>query len=168
MERAAGPAGARLVAAAIVLSSAGVCLAWLLSAPRLYFAMARDRCFFPWFGRLHPRTGVPAAAIFLQGAAAALLVVSGTYQTLAAYAMFSAWLFYALTTAGLLRLRHTRPDAPRPFRVPGFPWTPLLFLLASAAFLMNTLIESPGPAAAALALTLAGLPVYRFWSKSHG
>lgn len=168
MERAAGPAGARLVAAAIVLSSAGVCLAWLLSAPRLYFAMARDRCFFPLFGRLQPRTGVPAAAIFLQGAVAALLVLTGTYQTLAAYAMFSAWLFYAVTTAGLLRLRRTRPDAPRPFCVPGYPWTPILFLLASAAFLVNTLIESPEPAAAALLLTLAGLPVYRFWSKSHG
>jgi APA family basic amino acid/polyamine antiporter len=168
MERVAGPPGGRLVAFAIVLSSAGVCFAWLLSAPRLYYAMARDGCFFPAFGRLHPAHGTPANAIALQGVVAGVLALTGSYQTLAAYAMFSAWFFYALTTAGLFRLRVRRPDLHRPFRAPGYPWLPALFLLAAAGFLGNTLVENPRPALIAVALMLAGVPAYRFWSKSNG
>lgn len=168
MERAAGPGGGRLVAGAILLSSMGVCLAWMISAPRLYYAMARDGCFFAACGRLHPRYGTPANAICLQGVVAAALAATGAYQALASFAMFAAWCFYVLATLGLFRLRRTRPELARPYRVPGYPLTPALFLLAALAFVFNTLKETPRPALLALSLMLAGIPAFRYWSRNHG
>ncbi len=163
--RAMGPAGGAFLAGLILLSVAGACNGWMMSTPRIYFAMARDGLFFQRFGEVHARFGTPARAILFQGAWSALLAVTGTYETLAAYAMFATWIFYGVSVLGVVRLRRTRPQAERPYRMWGYPVTPLLFAAAACGFVINTLIEAPGPAFTGLFLIAAGLPAYFFWHR---
>ena len=90
---------------------------------------------------------------------AVVLVVTGTYETLADYAMFAVWIFYGLMVLGLVRLRLTRPDLPRPYRMWGYPATAFLFLAVAAYFVVNTLVTRPGPSLAGLALMATGVRV---------
>jgi APA family basic amino acid/polyamine antiporter len=164
-ERSLGPAGARLVALTILLSIAGAANGWLLTAPRMYFAQARDGLFLRAFAAIHPRYQTPHFAVLLFGTWSAFVAVSGTYEALAAYAMFSAWVFYGLTAAGVFVLRRSEPERPRPFRMWGYPVTLLLFLVVAVAFVANTFAATPGPAAVASLIILSGVPVYYFWKK---
>jgi basic amino acid/polyamine antiporter, APA family len=162
-ERAIGPAGASIVALTILLSIAGGTNGWLMTCPRMYFAQARDGLFLRAFAAIHPRYQTPHFAILLFGAWSAFLAVSGTYEALASYAMFSAWVFYGLTAVGVLLLRRRQPDRPRPFRMWGYPVTLLLFLVVALAFVLNTFVATPGPALVATLIILSGVPVYYFW-----
>jgi len=164
-ERSLGPAGATLVALTILLSIAGAANGWLLTAPRMYFAQARDGLFLRAFAAIHPRYQTPHFAVLLFGTWSALLAVSGTYEALAAYAMFSAWVFYGLTAAGVFVLRRRQPERPRPFRMWGYPVTLLLFLVVALAFVANTFAATPGPALVATLIIASGVPVYYFWKK---
>jgi APA family basic amino acid/polyamine antiporter len=165
-ERAMGPAGGALVSLTILLSIAGAMNGWLLTAPRMYFAQARDGLFLRAFASIHPRHQTPHFAILLFGTWSAFLAVSGTYDALASYAMFSAWVFYGLTAAGVLLLRRRQPDRPRPFTMWGYPATLLLFLLVALGFVLNTLLATPGPAGVATLIILSGVPVFYFWKKT--
>ena len=165
-ERAMGPWGGTLVSAIILLSIAGTLNGCFLTSPRVYFAQARDGLFFRQFGEMHPRFKTPAFAIVAQALWAAFLVLTGSYDTLAEYAMFATWLFYGLMVAGVMVLRRTRPDLPRPYRMWGYPFTPALFLAVTAWFLANQIATRPGPALAALALIAAGIPAYFIWRKA--
>jgi APA family basic amino acid/polyamine antiporter len=89
-----------------------------------------------------------------------LLTLSGRFDQLFTYVIFAAWLFYAMTTAGVIVLRIRRPRAPRPYRTWGYPYIPLLFILASSALLVNTLIADPRDSLFGLAIVLLGVPVY--------
>ena len=129
----------------------------------MYFAQARDGLFLRRFGSVHPRHRTPGFAILAFGAWSGVLVLTGTYETLASYAMFSAWVFYGLTAAGVLVLRRTQPDRPRPFTMWGYPVTLLLFTGVALAFLVNTFLTTPGPAAVATIIILSGIPVYFVW-----
>lgn len=162
-ERAIGPAGASLVALTILFSIAGAANGWLMTVPRLYFAQARDGLFLRSFAAVHPRFQTPHLAILLFGLWSAILALSGTYETLISYAMFSAWVFYGLTAAGVLLLRYRQPDRPRPFMMWGYPVTLALFLAVAVAFLANLLVAAPGPALIAAAIIASGVPVYFFW-----
>ncbi len=162
-ERVLGPAGGKLVSAIILLSMIGTLNGAFLTSPRIYFAQARDGLFFRRFGDVHPRHQTPAFAIASQAVWAVVLLLSGTYETLADYAMFSLWFFYGLMILGLMVLRRRRPDLPRPYRMWGYPVTPLLFLAVAAWFLINTLITRPAPALAGLAFIVSGVPVYFLW-----
>jgi APA family basic amino acid/polyamine antiporter len=133
--------------------------------PRGYFSMARDGVFFPSFAKVHPTFGTPATAIAGVCVWAALLAVSGTFEQLLAYEVFVAWILYALAAGSVIMLRRKRPDAPRPFRVPGYPFTPLLFILAAAALVINTIIAQPRVASIGLAIVLAGAPAYWYWKR---
>ena len=164
-ERALGPAGGSLVSLTILLSIAGAVNGWLLTAPRMYFAQARDGLFLRAFAAIHPRYQTPHFAILLFGTWSAFLAASGTYEALASYAMFSAWVFYGLTAAGVLVLRRRQPDRPRPFAMWGYPATLLLFLLVALGFVVNTLLATPGPALVAALIMLSGVPAYYFWKK---
>lgn len=165
-ERSLGPAGGSLVALTILLSIACAINGWLLTAPRMYFAQAKDGLFLRAFTAIHPRYQTPHFAILLFGAWSAFLAVSGTYETLASYAMFSAWVFYGLTAAGVLLLRRRQPERPRPFAMWGYPVTLLLFLLVALGFVVNTFLATPGPALVATLIMLSGVPVYYFWKKT--
>jgi APA family basic amino acid/polyamine antiporter len=164
-ERALGPAGGTFVSLIILVSIIGTLNGCFLTSPRIYFAQARDGLFFARFGEVHPRFQTPAFAIAAQAVWALVLLLSGTYETLMDYAMFALWLFYGLTIFAVIRLRRLRPDLERPYRMWGYPVTPVLFVALAIWFLGNMLVTRPGPSLAGLALIAAGIPVYFVWRR---
>jgi APA family basic amino acid/polyamine antiporter len=160
-----GPAAAKLIAAVILVSIFSATNGLTISAPRVYYAMARDGLFFRTLGEVHPRYGTPAVSIGAGTLWAMVLAVSGTFEQLLTYVVFVGWIFYALGAACVFVLRRTQPDADRPFRVPGYPWTPMLFIVAAAALVGNTIATQPARAAIGIGVVLLGLPVYFIWRK---
>lgn len=165
-ERVLGPAGGTLVSVIILISIIGTLNGSFLTSPRIYFAQARDGLFFRRFGEIHPRFRTPGFAVAAQAIWAIVLLLSGTYESLTDYAMFAMWISYGLMVLGLMILRRTRPEMERPYRMWGYPVTPVLFLAVAVWFLANTLITRPWPALAGLAFIATGIPVYFVWRKS--
>jgi len=163
-----GPTAGRLIAAVILVSIFSATNGLTLTAPRLFYAMARDGVFFKRLGEVHPRFATPAFAIVAGSAVACVFAVSGTYEQLLTYVVFSAWIFYGLGAAAVFPLRRKEPDATRPFRVPGYPITPALFVLASAAIVVNAMFTQPGRAAVGLVVVATGVPAYFFWRRRSG
>ena len=161
-----GPAAAKLIAAVILVSIFSATNGLTISAPRVYYAMAKDGLFFRKLAEVHPRYGTPAVSIIAGTAWAMVLAASGTFEQLLTYVVFVGWIFYALGAACVFVLRRTRPDAERPFRVPGYPWTPLLFIVAAVALVANTIATQPGRAAVGIGVVLLGLPVYFVWRRA--
>jgi len=164
-ERAMGTWGASFVSLTILLSIVGAINGWAMTAPRIYFAQAQDGLFFRRFAEIHPRFQTPGFSILVFGAWSALLALTGTYENLASYAMFAAWIFYGLTSGGVLVLRRKFPDRPRPYRMTGYPLTLLLFIAVALGFVTNTIIETPGPAIVGVLLIAAGIPAYLIWKR---
>jgi APA family basic amino acid/polyamine antiporter len=162
-ERTMGSIGGRFVAFSILISIVGAINGWALTAPRVYFAQARDGLFFRRFAEIHPRFETPYVSILMFGAWSALLAITGTYETLAAYAMFAAWSFYAMTSLGVAVLRRRQPDRPRPYRMTGYPATLIVFALVALGFEVNTFVTTPGPAIIGSLFIASGIPVYFFW-----
>jgi len=160
-----GPGAGTLIAAAIVISMFGAANGITLTAPRVYYAMARDGVFFKRLAEVHPRFGTPAIAVIASSAWAAVLALSGTFEQLLTYVVFAGWIFYALGAMSLFVYRRTRPDASRPFRVPGYPWTPILFVLAAAAIVVNTLFARPVQGLLGLGIVFLGAPAYFLWKR---
>ncbi len=158
-----GPLAAKLIAATILVSMFSAANGLTLTAPRVYYAMARDRLFFRRVATLHPRFGTPTFAIVSSSAWAMLLALSGTFEQLLTYVVFTGWIFYALGALSIFGYRRRWPDAPRPFRVPGYPWTPLLFVASAAAIVLNTLATTPSRALLGLAIVSLGVPAYLVW-----
>jgi basic amino acid/polyamine antiporter, APA family len=128
--------------------------------PRVYFAMARDGRFFDSVAQVHPRFATPARAIVLQGAWASVLALTGTFQQIITYTAFPNYLFLSLAVLGLIVLRIREPGLHRPFRVPLYPVTPILFLLVFGWYLLNSLQHAFRDTMVGIGLTLAGLPLY--------
>ena len=160
-----GPGAGKLIALAILISMFSAANAVVLTASRVYFAMAQDGLFFARLGSVHPRWKTPAFAVTASCAWAAILALSGTFEQLLAYVVFTGWAFYALGAAAIFYYRRNAPDAPRPFRTPGYPLTPLVFIGVAAAIVLNTLFVHPGQAAIGIGLILLGVPVYWFWRR---
>ena len=99
------------------------------------------------------------------GAWSALLALTGTYETLAAYAMYAAWVFYALTSLGVIVLRRRQPDRPRPYRMTGYPVTLIVFALVAVGFVINTFFATPGPAIIGTLFIASGVPAYFLWKN---
>jgi APA family basic amino acid/polyamine antiporter len=163
MSAVLGPWAGRLIAAAIIIAMCSASLGIAITMPRAYYSMARDGLFFRSFAGVHPRYGTPAAAIVGLCTWSALLAVSGTFETLLAYVVFVGWIFYALGAAAVIVLRQRRPHVTRPYRVPGYPLTPVLFILAAIALVVNTIIAQPRVAAIGLAMVFLGAPAYYYW-----
>jgi len=164
-ERTMGPLGATVVSVTVLLSIVGAMNGVILTAARIPFAQAYDGLFFQRFTRIHPRYQTPSFAIVLQGMWAAILVLSGSYQTLFSYAMVGAWIFYTLTVAAVYILRRKLPNLARPYKMWGYPVTLCLFLLVSTCFVLNAFLTQPRPSLAALAIVASGIPIYFFWRK---
>ena len=168
-ERAAtalvGPSGATIVSLTVVTSTLGANAAAILGASRLLYAMAADGLFFRAAASVHPRYRSPHIAIVGLTIWASLLALTGTYQQLFTYVVFTSVLFSLLGGLTLFRLRKTRPTAARPYRVWGYPVVPGLFVLGSALMVANTLRERPFESLAGLGLLVAGLPVYAYWKR---
>lgn len=158
-----GDVAGRTIAAAIIISMFSAANGIALTLPRVFFVMARDGVFFRRLGEVHPRFGTPAHAVLALSGWAVVLAVTGTFEQLITYVIFAGWIFYALVALAVFVFRHTRPDAPRPFRVPGYPWTPALFVAAATALVLNTLVRQPLEALLGLGIVLLGAPAYGLW-----
>ena len=132
-------------------------------APRMYFAMARDGVFFKRLAIVHPTLGTPAFAIIAIAIWSALLATTGTFEQLLTYVVFTGWIFYGLGAMSVFVYRRREPDAVRPFRVPGYPVTPMLFVASAAALVLNTLVTQPTRAAAGVIAVLLGTPAFYAW-----
>ena len=165
LKRFLGPMAVSMTAVALMISSFGSLHASALANSRIPFAMARDGLFFRALVRLSPRSNVPVRAILAQAAWASILALSGSYDMLTDSVIVASWLFYGLTTASLFVFRKKMPDAPRPYRAFGYPVIPLIFILATAALLINTFIGAPRQALLGVAVLSAGLPFYWYWSR---
>ncbi len=162
-----GRAGAGLVAAAILISTLGANNGIVLTAARVPYAMARDGVLPHWLGEVHPRFLTPVPALIVQAVISCALTLTGTYDQLFTYVVFTAFLFYAMSCGAVVRLRHKAPPAvlPRPYRAWGYPVTPLVFIAFATWLVANTIVQSPRNAAVGTALVLVGLPVY-LWKRS--
>ncbi len=160
-----GPAGATLIALTVLASTLGADAAVILGASRLFYAMARDGLFFPAAAAVHPRYHSPHIAIVGLTIWSSLLALSGTYEQLFTYVVFVSVLFSLLGGLALFRLRRTRPDAERPYRVWGYPAVPALFILGALYMVINTLAERPTESLAGLGLLALGLPAFWSWKK---
>ena len=154
------PSGGLIVAILIAVSTFGTIGIFTMSAPRIYYTMARDGRFFRLISRLHPKRGTPVFAILLQSAwALVLLVFWGTFEDLIAYVVFMDWVFMILAAVSLFVFRRKMGPA-RSFRVPGYPLIPLIFIGISVWFVIYTSIGQPQQALWGTALLVIGLPVY--------
>jgi APA family basic amino acid/polyamine antiporter len=162
--------GAKVMAAAIMISTFGCINALTLTGARVYYAMARQRLFFNFAGKLNAAS-VPASSLVLQGLWAAVLVLPRTYDpatkawgnlysNLLEYVISAALIFYVLTVAAVFRLRIKRPDAPRPYRAIGYPFVPALYILAATAILAVLFVYRPATTWPGLVIVLLGIPVY--------
>lgn len=161
--RTLGPIGGTLVTITILLSIVGSLNGAILTPPRIYFAQARDRLFFSKFGEVHPRFETPAFGIAIQAIWAMLLAFTGTYERLIVLAVFAAWIFHALTVAGVIILRRKRPDLTRPYKMWGYPYSAVLFIAAALVLLGSMFAQSPGTVAWGLLFIAGGVPVYYLW-----
>ena len=158
-----GPVAGAVVSALILVSIFSALNGLILTTPRMYYAMARDGLFFQKLTSVHPRFGTPAFAIVTLTAWGALLAASGTFSQLLTYAVFTGWIFYALGALAVMMLRRSEPNAVRPFRVPGYPVTPILFVVAAIALVINTIVTQPGISSIGLAFVALGAPVFFIW-----
>jgi basic amino acid/polyamine antiporter, APA family len=162
-----GGGAGKLIAVAILISMFSAANATALTATRVYYAMARDGVFFDKMAEVHPRWNTPAFAIVVSSIWSAVLAVTGKFEDLLTYVVFAGWIFYGLGAAAVFYYRRSDPHAPRPFRVPGYPVTPILFMLASGVVVVNTLFVSPREALFGVALILLGAPAYWFWHRKR-
>jgi len=161
-------AGAKLMAAAILLSTFGCVNGMILAGARVYYAMARDGLFFQSIGKLHPRYKTPVASLVVQAIWSCLLCLSGSYGQLLDFTMFAALLFYIATIGGLFVLRFTRPNADRPYKALGYPVLPALYILMAAWICIVLLRYKPQYTWPGLIIVLLGVPAYWLLLRRSG
>lgn len=163
---ALGESGARWIALAITISALGFLSQSMLTAPRVYYAMARDGLFFESVGKLFGKSEAPVIAILLQGFAAIVIACSGTYGEILNFEVTVDFIFFGMTAAALFVLRRRRIGSDTvTYRVPGHPFTTMLFVLSCAAIVVSAVVATPRNSAIALCIMLAGLPVYYCWRR---
>jgi APA family basic amino acid/polyamine antiporter len=167
-----GPSGRTIIAAGIAVSTFGFLNLVILVSPRVYQAMARDGLFFPSLARLHPRYRTPGAAILFQGTWGIVLALTGRYGDLLDYVVFGDWIFFGATAATLFvfRARERRGLEPATlrFRMAGYPFLPLLFILAALYVVAGSIASNPVNAVKGAGLIALGVPVFLFWTGRRG
>ena len=157
------PAVAKLVTITILISIFSAANSVVLTSPRVYYAMAKDGLFFKRLSEVHPRFGTPAFAVIVSAAWSAVLAASGTFEQLLTYVIFIGWIFYGLAAASVFVYRRHSAGTFRSYRVPGYPVTPLVFIAAAAALVLNTIVTQPRRAVVGLGIVLAGAPAFAIW-----
>lgn len=166
MRIALGERGAQWIAFAIVISTLGFLSQGMLTAPRVYYAMARDGLFFQGVGKAFRRSGAPVVAIVVQGLAAIAIACSGTYGEILNFEVTVDFIFFGMTAAALFVLRRRNIGAASvTYRVPGHPFTTMLFVFSCAGIVVSAVIASPRNSAIALGIMLSALPIYYVWRR---
>ena len=166
-----GPWAGKIIALTILISTFSSTNSVILTAPRVFYAMANDNLFFKSLAEVHPRFRTPAAAIIALGIWSAVLACAGKFAELIGGVIFIGWIFYGLGAAAIFPLRRASQGQPIPYRVPGYPFTPFIFVLAAAAIVGNAIyLAFRDPVqfrnlAVAIVLFLLGLPAYYFWRR---
>src|SRR6266550_5590377 len=166
-----GPWAGRAIACTILISTFSAANSVVLTAPRVFYAMAKDNLFFKKLAEVHPRFRTPANAVIALGVWSAVLASAGKFAELIGGVIFIGWIFYGLGAAAIFPIRRASAGRPIPYRLPGYPWTPLIFVLAAAAIVGNAIhlaFRDPSQfknLAVAILLFLIGLPAYFFWRK---
>jgi basic amino acid/polyamine antiporter, APA family len=161
-----GPAGGVVLAAIVIVCVLGSMAALIMSAPRVYFAMAQDGLFLPAVARISPRFGTPALAVAILGVVSSILVLLGSFQQIIAYFVFAAVAFLGLTVAGLFVVRARREELPGvAVLTPGYPFTPIVFLVLVAVLLVLLVAHGPLQPLLGCAVVLLGVPVYNFFGR---
>jgi APA family basic amino acid/polyamine antiporter len=164
-----GPTATLFISATIMISIFGCLSASILYGPRVFFAMAQDRCFFKSMRYVHPRYRVPTKAIVWQGIWSSLLCLSGSYQDLFEYVVFALVIFWAATGLAVIILRFKQPQISRPYRAWGYPILPILFVLINLGVFLNTIWAQPFQSLIGLIILIAGIPAFLYWqSKKRG
>jgi APA family basic amino acid/polyamine antiporter len=160
-----------IVALTILVSTFSAANSVLLTAPRVFYAMANDNLFFKKLAEVHPRFKTPAAAIVALGVWSAVLACAGNFAQLIGGVIFIGWVFYGLGAAAIFPIRKASGDRPSPYRVPGYPWTPIVFVLAAGTIVANAIysaVRDPGQfknLVVAIVLFGLGVPAYFFWRR---
>lgn len=160
MVRTVGEWGTRAVAVMVLISTFGATVAVTLSTPRIYYAMAAAGLLFRPLARVHSRFATPHVAVAAQGVAAVACVYLQTFEQLTSAFVLGMWPFVALATAGVIVLRRRHPELPRPYRTPGYPWVPLVFIGGTLWVVGTALVAQPATTLTGIGLTLLGVPVY--------
>jgi APA family basic amino acid/polyamine antiporter len=170
-----GSLGGACIALMVIISTFGTTNGNILATARVSFAMAQEKQFFPWVGRVHPRFQTPGNALWLHGIWTALLVLSGSFDMLTDMLIFVSWLFYGMSAAGIFILRKKMPSAPRPYKVWGYPIIPAIFVVFTVFFLIATLVNDIQLFASGkttvinsvlgLLLTALGIPLYWYFKR---
>ena len=160
-----GPWAARLLAGVILISIFSASNGLALTFPRIFYAMARDGLFFKRLANVHPKYGTPAAAIVATTAWSIVLVLTGSFEQLLTYVVFMSWAWFALAALSIFVFRRREPNLPRPFRTPGYPVTPILFVIAALVIVGNTVIARPRESLIGLGITIVGIPAYLWWRR---
>jgi APA family basic amino acid/polyamine antiporter len=161
-DRLLGESAGNIMAVVAIVSLAAGINAWTFAGPRVYFAMARDDVFFRSAARLHPKYKTPATSILAQAAFAILLILTGSLDSIANYVGFAITLFAGAAVAAVFVLRRREPNAPRPFKALGYPWTPAIFVIVSLAIVVNAFYSDPRVSGLGLLVIASGIPLF-FW-----
>ncbi len=159
-----GPGWEKFISIMIAFALFSSISAFIIIGPRVYYAMASDKLFFPFAAKVNPVTRVPTLSIWLQGAIAVVIVISGTFEHILTYMGFALGIFPIMAVAGVFKLRKQHPEN---LRLPGFPVAQILYLIVAFSILGLSLLQSPGPSLVAILTVLAGIPAYFFFRKRY-
>ncbi|MBT5872495.1 MAG: amino acid permease, partial [Candidatus Latescibacteria bacterium] len=167
-ERLVGPVGGSLISLAVLVSTFGTVNAGLVYIPRIMYGMSREKLFFKWFSHVHETYRTPSRAIATLTAWSAVWVFLGSFQAIINAIMYVLFIFYVMSMIALFVLRRKYPDAHRPFKVPGYPYTPLIFISIATMYILSVFIfQFPVDPNTwyGLAVLVLGFPVYWIWFR---
>jgi APA family basic amino acid/polyamine antiporter len=161
-----GTGGVMFISLLILITTLGCTNASILTGARPYYAMAREKLFFPGIAKIN-NASVPSASLLWQGVWASVLVLSGTFDQLTDMIIFAVFIFYGATALGVFILRRRMPEVHRPYKVWGYPVVPAIFILFCIGLFINTIVTRPREAAIGMSLILSGIPVYFFLKRKY-
>lgn len=161
-----GRGGGAMMSGLVVFSTFGALSGIILAGPRVYYAMSRDGLLFEWCGAIHDRYRTPHRAIALQAIWSSVLVLTGTYRALFTRVIYTEWIFFALMALGLIIVK--RRGVSPSYRMPGYPFVPVVFAFTALAIVGNQVVAEPLDSMIGLGIVLVGFPVYWWWGRGSG